>query len=85
MKKKLMDGQVGLDFSAWVIAQKVFHSCMAIGKHSMLEKHDCYTNNASSNKGGIKKIWANFSLPKFVFKMESYAINFYSTLVCTQD
>jgi hypothetical protein len=28
---------------------------MAIGKHSMLEKHDCYTNNASSNKGGIKK------------------------------
>jgi hypothetical protein len=24
-------------------------------------------------------------LPKFVFKMESYAINFYSTLVCTQD
>jgi hypothetical protein len=34
---------------------------MAIGKDNMLEKHDCYTNNASSNKGGIKKYFGSNS------------------------
>jgi hypothetical protein len=39
---------------------------MAIGKDSMLEKHDCSTNNASSNKSGIKKNLGQFQLAKTI-------------------
>jgi hypothetical protein len=38
MGKKMVVGQGGLNFHAWIAILKRLHGCMAVSKHSNLEK-----------------------------------------------
>jgi len=38
MGKKLVAGLGGLHFCAWITIHRELHGCMAVGKHSKLEK-----------------------------------------------
>ncbi len=54
MGKKLVIGQGGRNFCAWIAIHRTLHGCMAITKHLIiLKKDDCCTNNVSSSKRGI--------------------------------
>jgi hypothetical protein len=60
MRKQLIVGQVGIGFTI----QKKIHGNMAIGKHSKLEKVECYNNNVSLNKGKMINCFGPIYLPK---------------------